>query len=408
MPSSSAPRYAVVIPTRNRAETCVEAVETVLACRRADVEIILPDASDDPTALPARLAAAGLSDAVAILPPAGAPLAMRENWERGLDAARAPWIIYLGDDDGVLPNAFEMLDALTDNAATPVVAWEPVDYRWPCYPGASAGQMTLPLDAASVGFVEAEARLLRHFGWRTRKKWPEVGPSIYHGAVHRDLVERVRRRHGRYFLGFIVDYASAIANLAEIRTYLRYSGALTVLGASGKSNSAGLSASGEAAKRYDEVIAENPGLAPLHPGLGRSRLHAPLVASGYREVFAALGAAFELAPERMLASCVDELGSIVDPEAFERERGALLDFAAAAGVSDAPARAAAYRPPVCGVGPDAEKRRFAVNTRALGWRGVADASAGARAFLFGAAIKPQDAAQALACAIDALGASTAP
>lgn len=399
MPNDDTPRYAVVIPTRNRAETLVEAVRTVAAARRRDVEIVAPDASDDPQAAPAALAAAGLDQFVRVLPPTGQRLSMRENWERGLDATTAPWVVFIGDDDGVLPNAFAMLDALTDAAPTPVVAWEPIGYRWPCYPGASAGQMTASLTPPSVGLVEAEPLLLRHFGWRTTQRWPAIGPSVYHGAVHRELIERIRARHGRYFLSFIVDYASAIANLAEINAFLRYDAPLTILGASGKSNSAGLSAEGEAARRFDDVIAENPGLEPPHPALRASRLHAPLVAAGYQEVFRALGAAFAATPAQLLTSCVDELDAIVDRAAFERERATLMDFAAAAGISDAPARGAVYQAPICAVGPDQRRRSFSINTKALGWRTVADAAAGARAFLFGAAIGEANAGAALRAAL---------
>ncbi|MCI4663856.1 MAG: glycosyltransferase [Neomegalonema sp.] len=403
-PQTVAPRYSVVIPTRNRAETCVHAVRTILAAQRKDVEIILADASDDPTRLKRALEQSGL-DGPVILPPPGRPLPMQENWERGLAAAHAPWVIFIGDDDGMLPNAFAMLDALTDAPVAPVVAWEPIDYRWPCYPGGSAGQLTFSTEAPSLSLCEGEKALTQHFAWSTRRKWPAIGPSIYHGAVHRDLIQRVKNRHGRYFSSFIVDYASAIANAAEIRAYLRYTGPLSILGASGKSNSAGLSASGEAAKRYEDVIAENPGLTPLHEGLAQSRLHAPLVASGYAASFQMLGATFTLSPERMLVSCADELGCIVDAEAFERERRVLMSFAEAAGVSDAPARQARFAPATCGVGFDRARSLYFVNSTNLNWRTVADVAAGAGAFIQSAAIPAQSAYHCLTAALKSIASS---
>ena len=398
-----APRYAVVTPTRNRAETLVETVKTIVAPGRNDVEIIAPDASDNPEQTRAMLAAAGLAAHVRHLPaPEGRRLSMRENWERGIDAATAPWLIFIGDDDALTPTAFDMLDALTCKPVSPVIAWEPADYRWPCYPGASAGQLSYSMEPPTLHFRKAEPCLHQHLTWSTKKKWPAIGPSIYHGAVHRELIERTRARHGRYFVSFIVDYASAIVNLAQISGFVYATSPLSILGASGKSNSAGLAAAGEAAKRYDDVIAENPGLAPLFPELAASRLHAPLVASGYREVFGALEAEFSLPPFRMLTSCVDELSGIVDPEAFQREREILIGFAHAHRLPDVAVRSARHQPPVCGVGADLERRQVFVDSIALGWRTVADVAANAHAFIDVAAFDPAELTRGLSSAVDAL------
>lgn len=371
---SSTPRfrYAVVIPTRNRQRYCVEAARSALATRREDVQVIVADASDDPRRLPALLTAARVSDRVRLLPAPGRRLSMRENWERALEAADAEWTLYIGDDDALLPDSFESFDALTDRLPALCFSWETIDYRWPCYPGGSGGQMVLPLEAPAAAFVDAKAFLEQHRTWRTEEKWPAIGPSIYHGLVHRSLIERIRAERGQYFQNFVVDYASAIFNLAAIDGFAYLRAPLSVLGACGSSNSAGLTAAEKAASKLDETLAENPGLRPIYPELCRSRLSVPLVAMGYQDLFDRLGLRFEITPPKLLTSALSELRGIADAAAFEREKENLLDFAMTYGLLSAPVARMSFLPHRCGIGPVDGRKRLFVDTRTLGWRGVCD------------------------------------
>ncbi|MEA2827456.1 MAG: hypothetical protein QOG43_1895 [Actinomycetota bacterium] len=83
---STAPavRLAIVVPTRNRADLAIRAVESVLAQRTPAIEIVVSDNSSDPVERD-RLAA-GLPAGVAILTPPG-DLAMTDHWNWALDRA---------------------------------------------------------------------------------------------------------------------------------------------------------------------------------------------------------------------------------------------------------------------------------------------------------------------------------
>lgn len=393
------PRYAVVIPTRNRQAYAVEAVETVIAAgdgSQSGLEIILADASDDARELPARIAGAGLSDRVRILAPDAAAMDMQANWERALAATTAQYVIFIGDDDGLAPDALDTLDALIEAAPAPVYAWDPVDYRWPCFPTAGRGRLAVSLAPPALSLANAKQSLARHFTWQTRAKWPEIGPSIYHGAVRRDVIDCVRQSQGAYFSSFIVDYASAIANAALIDRFVHVSAPLSILGSCGRSNSAALTGVGEAAERKRETAAANPDLAPIFPELADSGLWAPLVARGYALSFARLGLTFEPSPRRLLESCVAEMGFLMQEAAFEQARRSLLAFAERRALDAERVRQARFVEDAVLVGAPAGQGRFFLDTVRLGWRGVADAARGLRAVAPGLGETPAERRAALA------------
>lgn len=397
--TDSTPRHAVVIPTRNRQRFAVEAAQTALAAADATtfgVEIILSDASDDPQALPQTLARAGIADRVRVLAPDAAAKTMQGNWERALDATSAGYVMFIGDDDGLAPDALDTLDAMIEAAPAPVYAWDPADYRWPCFPSVGRGRLATTLAAPSLAIVRTAETLERHFHWKTRSKWPEIGPSIYHGAVRRDVINAVRRRQGAYFSNFIVDYASAISNAALTDAYVHLSAPLSVLGACGQSNSAALTGGAVSEDRRRETEADTPALTPIFPELGATGLWTPLVARGYSLSFAALGLSFEPVPQRILGSCVAELGFLIDEAQFEQARAQLGHFADRRGLDRTALDAARYTADSVLTGAPAGQGRYFVDTMQLGWTGVRDAAAGLRAFAPGLGATPAARRQALA------------
>lgn len=105
-----APAISVIIPTRNRAAYLREAIDSVLAQRRADFElIVVDDGSTDAT--PALLAA--IDDPrlrVVRQPPRGIGAAMNA----GLRAARGAYVARLDSDDTWRPELLEVLAATLD------------------------------------------------------------------------------------------------------------------------------------------------------------------------------------------------------------------------------------------------------------------------------------------------------
>ncbi|MEY2528786.1 MAG: hypothetical protein QOJ05_876, partial [Verrucomicrobiota bacterium] len=96
------PLFSVVIPTRARPDTLRHALRTVVAQSEQDLEIIVHESGDDP----ATASVLSQFDDHRIRSfKTVEPVRMTENWERALQAATGEYLFFLGDDDGLLPEA---------------------------------------------------------------------------------------------------------------------------------------------------------------------------------------------------------------------------------------------------------------------------------------------------------------
>ena len=108
----SAPRVSVVIPTFNRARLLFEAIDSVRAQTLADFELIVVDDGSE-IDLASRVAARYRDDSRVrtIRQPNAGTAAARQT---GLEAARAPYLALLDDDDRYLPDCLASQAAFLD------------------------------------------------------------------------------------------------------------------------------------------------------------------------------------------------------------------------------------------------------------------------------------------------------
>ena len=118
-------KISLVIPTRERAEFLADCLDTALRVNDPDFEIVVSDnCSQDDTAA----VVAARSDPRLHYVRTSERCSMRANFENGLQAAKGDYIIFIGDDDGVLPNGIAYLRELIDRYRPEAVSW-----RWPVY-----------------------------------------------------------------------------------------------------------------------------------------------------------------------------------------------------------------------------------------------------------------------------------
>lgn len=365
-------KYTVVIPSCNRQRYAVEAVQTALLSDRDDVQVIVADASDDETILPRLLEEAGVLDRIVFLPAPDRALPMKENWERALDYAAGEWITYIGDDDGLLVEAFDALDFLTTAFKTHVITWRPAYYKWPDFPECDRGVLTLPFEEIGVNFVETMKVLNQHIDWTTADKWPHAGPSIYHGAVHRDVIGVTRMRYGRYFLNSIVDYSCAVTNCTFMDRFVQYRWPITVMGACGHSNTAGLTANGTGKKKVEQLRRENPDFKAVYPGFEDSRLMACWVIAGYQQLLTELGLPYNMTPSKFAKSMMNELGRVRDKDVFDTEHARLRAFMVENGLDTSKLDAMRCVPTMKVIGLNTKPMQLFADTIAFGWTGIYD------------------------------------
>jgi glycosyltransferase involved in cell wall biosynthesis len=202
------PRISVVIPTRARPDTLAHALRTAVEQRDVDLEIIVHESGDDP-----RIAAvvAAVGDERTRHLKTGQPVPMTTNWERALEAATGDFVTFIGDDDGLMPGACARAGRILAEHRAEMISWRPAVYYWPRYLRAhQQNRLQVHLEESDAIEVKSSRRAL-DLVYAFREDYARL-PMVYNSFVGRAVVDRVRARLGRYFVGDAPDVCSGIVN----------------------------------------------------------------------------------------------------------------------------------------------------------------------------------------------------
>ncbi|MEL6476488.1 MAG: glycosyltransferase family 2 protein [Pseudomonadota bacterium] len=204
-------KISLIIPTRERADL----LESCLACARAvpddALEIVVSNnASADHTA---QVAACG--DPRIAYTCTAERLSMRANFEHALGAATGDYVIFIGDDDGVLPGGMAMLRRFLEAERPEAVGWPLLSYAWPFpEPGQERGTVQIKFSALYGGVRRQDPARLMDQALTARLRSYKEAANIYHGCVSMALIDRVRQAQGGiYFNGASPDVQSSFKNL---------------------------------------------------------------------------------------------------------------------------------------------------------------------------------------------------
>jgi Glycosyl transferase family 2 len=221
---------SLIIPTRERAAYLEYAIRTCTENPQPNLEIlVLNNASTDHTdAIMQRI-----TDPRVRYVRNDTRLSMRDNFEKGISLARGDIMCFIGDDDGVFPNAVETALAIFEKHQVDAVSAARAHYFWPDLLAARRNIALLPrAKGVTLHHSPTELRRLLHDHDYYRL------PCLYHGFVKRSVVERIQQKQGRFFLSSQVDMYSAIALSMEGISYAYSQAPLVINGASSRSNGA--------------------------------------------------------------------------------------------------------------------------------------------------------------------------
>ncbi len=249
-------KLSICVPSRNRQDTFQKTISALIANPRDDLEFVFVDNSDDPEIMNTFMA--GLDDPrIRYLCSDGVLYSMRDNWERAMVASNGDWITFIGDDDHVEPDVIDFIYRIT--ARQPqidVVAWARLTYSWPEL--RSHGNGFFVSMANQIHLMPKAEMIRRMFLWEGATHVPACPFTIYHGAVSRMAMERVRDKFcGRYFEHPIVDYDNAFKLLFSAQGLAYIDRPMSVLGVSAPSNSAAVGHFDRAEENYHQFVREN-------------------------------------------------------------------------------------------------------------------------------------------------------
>lgn len=237
------PILSVIIPTHNRQRYAIDAITTILE-NFPDTEVVVSDTSDTQevaTALQLWIESGRLIYSHSI-----EMLNVVQNFENGLNLATGDYLVFLGDDDCLGPQAEQIAHWAQLQGVDAVGCSLGAAYCWPDFrskyfkDGYAAKLAISPYDA-SISIVDPLAEL--QFCLNNLGGGPANMPRAYLGMVSRALTRRIQSKYGSFFGGVSPDIYSAALLAAECAKFARIDFPFVLPGSSGASTS-GQSASG--------------------------------------------------------------------------------------------------------------------------------------------------------------------
>lgn len=256
-------KFTVIIPTRERCDTLVHTLRTVVEQRYSNLSIIV---SDNCSADNTRQVVESFQDARITYLNTGKRVSMSHNWEFALGHVNDGWVTFLGDDDGMLPGALSRVAAVIEATKAQAVVSQWRFYYWP-NSSVCPNHLMIPC-SAGVEIRDSKAWLARLM--RGRAEYQDL-PYLYTGGfADMQLVSSARSAQGSFFRSMSPDVYSAIALASVTDRYVMLQDPVCVMGVSSHSNGASNLAANAASGPADKFFSEDN--LPFHASLGPARV----------------------------------------------------------------------------------------------------------------------------------------
>lgn len=235
------PLLSIAIPTHNRAQYAVPAIKSILSIDDPRLELVVSDTSTD-----GKLAACiAKKDSDWARDPRfryfrpQEKLDMTGNHNAVLAATSGEFVCLIGDDDTIVADAL-VAAAWAKAKAIDLIAPNVVaNYVWPDFKSRFLGDRhasRLYLAPRIGGAMLIDSKVALANALSSATQGTDGLPKIYHGLVHRVVLEKIRQISGAYFHGSSPDVSGAIALALCSKRFLIVNYPLTIPGASGGSN----------------------------------------------------------------------------------------------------------------------------------------------------------------------------
>lgn len=225
-------RFSIVIPTRERAETLKYCLKTCVEQEEfQNYEIIVSDNNSSPATK--EVVEAFNCDKIKYFS-TGKTLAMHENFEFAVSHAKGEYVIFLGDDDGILLKGLYNLNQIIEKTCFKAIAWQWIFYYWPeGVPIGVENLMYIPI-SSNVTVVNGKNSIKEVVQFK--KPYSQLPMLYINGAIHRDLIAELRTKTGGVFFSVTPDCYSAICFAYLSKSYLFLDRPISIAAISKKSN----------------------------------------------------------------------------------------------------------------------------------------------------------------------------
>jgi hypothetical protein len=227
------PALSIIVPTRERADTLLHTMRTLVSQDFDSCEILVSDNdSKDNT----KEVVDSFSDPRIRYVRTCKRLSMSDNWEFALQHATGDYVTYIGDDDGFIPHGVKNAMELIMEKGADALVWDKVEYCWPDHIEQTL-RNSFHWRIGEIVLTQAHGRQRLGRVLEFREVYTRL-PCLYNGMVRRSFLEDVgkKSRNGQFFNSIAPDVYSAIALSLVIDAYLITNYPFSVNGASRHSN----------------------------------------------------------------------------------------------------------------------------------------------------------------------------
>jgi len=224
----------VVIPTRGGCDTLEHTLRTCVMQEYKNLEIIVSDNySQDKT----REVVESYQDHRIRYINTGKRLSMSDNFEFALSYVKPRgYVIYLGDDDGLLPNAIYDINALLLKTGAQVLRWNVASYFWPNLEGNQANQLNIPSLKSNISKQRSDRVINQVISFE--EPYQSLPLLYIYSAIAYDIIEEIKKLSGRFYHSMTPDVYSGFAVAGCVNNFINTTRPYAIGGSSQHSNGA--------------------------------------------------------------------------------------------------------------------------------------------------------------------------
>ncbi len=248
---------SIIIPSRDRAVYLKYSVQTALNIQDDNIEIIISDnASTDQT----KEVIKGIDDTRLKYFNTKKRISMRANFENALRASSGDYVIFFGDDDGILPLQFKFLRNILEKHKPDALSWDFLTYTWPIKDYAKkSGGLRFEHRKIYGKTIKSTKKIYLQTLLNAELERQNFLPRIYHGCMSRKFLDKLVNDEGLYFCSRSPDLHMSFRAAQHGGNFLRINHPFTINGISPASTGGGsrsIDINNKALSKSLEYIAE--------------------------------------------------------------------------------------------------------------------------------------------------------
>jgi glycosyltransferase involved in cell wall biosynthesis len=206
-------KITVIIPTRQRPDTFESALRSCVAQDYENLAILV---SDNDSGDNTRDITESFRDGRVRYLNTDRRLSMSANWEFALSHVDSGFVMYIGDDDALLPNAVADLGGIIADTGTEALCWKSAEYHWPQHLNPLVRNI-LAIPLGTVIERRDSNRVLADV-LAFRRPYQEL-PHIYKGLAAYEALQWAKGASPRFFNSLTPDIYSGIALAGVVKEY---------------------------------------------------------------------------------------------------------------------------------------------------------------------------------------------